>query len=39
VKNGAYIIDKPLTLTSNFADDKGGPTVWTEESLPAMFRD
>jgi hypothetical protein len=38
VKNGAYIIDKPVTLSSNFADDRGGPPAWAEENLPAVFR-
>ena len=38
ITNGAYIIDKPLTLTSNFSDDGGVPAAWNEESLPAMFR-
>tara|TARA_Y100001951_G_scaffold84767_1_gene74356 strand:- start:13 stop:522 length:510 start_codon:yes stop_codon:yes gene_type:complete len=38
VKNGAYVIDKPLQLSSNFADDMGGPTAWTEAALPPMFR-
>ena len=38
VKNGAYIIDKPVTLASNFSDDRGGPPAWAEENLPAVFR-
>ena len=38
VTHGAYQIDKPLTLTSNFSDDGAVPVAWNEEALPAMFR-